>query len=510
MDQTARFEALQQTIDHVNGGLDQLRAGLERLEKRLRLISDGQEAFELQLALLSKEAEQYDSRFSLLDGDDSPNAEAIRVLRGQVAKLSVQVERLLAGQTGQAAPHPRPGEGAVLGTTPTAAGRGMQPDQERADLIERAVSAGDLPDRRHPAEDTAATVDAAQIATRLQALVDEVRALKTAGGYAYDRLVRLGNRHRKLNRSLRTLSLEQARKNSETQASDRRQKRGSLISLAALLLAITSLAIVWFKMAVPTQADEPAPPVQATVTDSGHTEVSIVARELEQLREDMRLFDQSLARISRTVDDLRSAPAPASAREFGHLAKTVGILVETGGLQTKAIERLQRGLQQQAGANADTPAAPSIDEIDPALPRPSGTAALTPPPEPDPPPRPAESPRSAAPAGSDLQGSTTNPQDAVQPYERWTRAGDRGLYTLQLIGARERRSIDGFLRRHRLQGDHAIHVGERLGEPWFAVLHGLYESRSAAMAAVAELPGKLPEQAPWVRRVPSSGHLETE
>jgi len=502
MDQNARFEALQQTIDQVNGGLDQLRAGLERLEQRLGLISDGQEAFELQLALLSKEAEQYDSRFSLLDRDDSPNGEAIRVLRSQVAELSGQVERLLAGKPGQAARNPRPGPRGGLGPAPADDRRASDLDSRPADLIERAVSAGGHPGRVAAVEGSvAAAADDTQIAIRLQALVEEVRALKTAGGYAYDRLVQLGKRHQKLNESLAGLSLEQARKNSESQASERRQKRRSLISLAALLLALTSLAIVGLKMAYPIESGE-----QVGRAEAGgvQTEVPTLAREIARLQEEMRLFEQSLAAVSRTVDDLSAAPPPASESELARLATTVGVLVETGALQTKAIERLQRGLQQQSNAQADAPAAPPTDEIDPALPRPGGTTAVTSPPEPDPP------PRSSAPAGSDPQTSTTNPQGAARLHERWARAGDRGLYTLQLIGARERRSIDGFIRRHRLTGDYAIHVGERSGEPWLAVLHGLYASRSAALAAMAELSGDRTGQTPWVRRVPSTGHFEPQ
>jgi hypothetical protein len=387
----------------------------------------------------------------------------------------------------------------------------MQADHEHADLIERAVSARGLSERQRAAgEGTTATVDDAQIAVRLQALVDEVRALKTAGGYAYDRLVQLGKRHRKLDQSLRTLSLEQTRKNSETQASERRQRRRSLVSFAALLLATSSLAIVWLKVAAPIEPDEHAAPVKATVAGSRRDEVSILARELAGLGEDMRLLDRSLAKISRTVDELSAAPAAASADEFSRLAATVGILVETGGLQTKAIERLQRGLQQQASAKPDAPAAPPTDETDQAPPRPDGGTAAPSRPRPHATPRRTEPPGPSASAGLAAQASTTKPEGAAQLHARWTRAGESGLYTLQLIGARERRSIDAFLRRYRLTGDHAIHVGERHGEPWLAVLHGLYESRSSALSAAAALPGDLADQTPWVRRVPGTGRLEPQ
>jgi septal ring-binding cell division protein DamX len=69
--------------------------------------------------------------------------------------------------------------------------------------------------------------------------------------------------------------------------------------------------------------------------------------------------------------------------------------------------------------------------------------------------------------------------------------------------------VAAYARRHQLPGDSAALETEYQGAPWYVLFHGIYENRSDAAAALRELAPELPSgNRPWVRRIPSGGHLE--
>lgn len=73
-------------------------------------------------------------------------------------------------------------------------------------------------------------------------------------------------------------------------------------------------------------------------------------------------------------------------------------------------------------------------------------------------------------------------------------------FTIQLLGAQSKASIEDFLRRNQGAPLYMFESRNR-GRPWFVVIHGTYASRAAATSAVAALGPKLAVDQPWIRRI---------
>ena len=72
-------------------------------------------------------------------------------------------------------------------------------------------------------------------------------------------------------------------------------------------------------------------------------------------------------------------------------------------------------------------------------------------------------------------------------------------YTLQLLGAREKESIERFLRAYsKLDGVRSFATLFK-GKPWYVVVYGSFSDRKQAVAAVKTLPARLKKQRPWAR-----------
>ena len=74
-------------------------------------------------------------------------------------------------------------------------------------------------------------------------------------------------------------------------------------------------------------------------------------------------------------------------------------------------------------------------------------------------------------------------------------------YTLQMLGARDRATVNKFLRRQ--SNPERFHSFSTLykGKPWHVLVYGRYSSRKAAVAATAKLPPELRKLRPWARSV---------
>jgi len=81
----------------------------------------------------------------------------------------------------------------------------------------------------------------------------------------------------------------------------------------------------------------------------------------------------------------------------------------------------------------------------------------------------------------------------------WLRAQPEGAYTLQLVGARDRRSIIRFVRRHQIKQPYAVFERELNGRPWYSLVAGSYPSREAAIAARGRLPPAVAKGGVWPR-----------
>ncbi len=67
----------------------------------------------------------------------------------------------------------------------------------------------------------------------------------------------------------------------------------------------------------------------------------------------------------------------------------------------------------------------------------------------------------------------------------WLKTQAAGRYTLQLVGARDRASIDKFVKKHRIRPPYAVFSRELGGKPWYSLVAGSYPDHDSAVAARA-------------------------
>lgn len=73
----------------------------------------------------------------------------------------------------------------------------------------------------------------------------------------------------------------------------------------------------------------------------------------------------------------------------------------------------------------------------------------------------------------------------------WLRSRSPGRYTLQLVGSRDRASIDRFIRKHGITRPYAVFARDLGGQPWHSLVAGDYPDRDSALAARRNLPKAL-------------------
>lgn len=116
-----------------------------------------------------------------------------------------------------------------------------------------------------------------------------------------------------------------------------------------------------------------------------------------------------------------------------------------------------------------------------------------------------ETPSASVPEVVETQRPTVVKQDKV-PRTARILADEKVLlmqpasnYTLQLLGAREKESIERFLQTYRgLDGLKSFATLFK-SKPWYVVVYGSFSTRKQATAAVKKLPERLKKQRPWAR-----------
>ena len=81
----------------------------------------------------------------------------------------------------------------------------------------------------------------------------------------------------------------------------------------------------------------------------------------------------------------------------------------------------------------------------------------------------------------------------------WLNSRDAGRYTLQLVGATNRASIEKFVTIHNISAPFAIFERQLNGRPWYSLVAGDYPDRAAAVAARERLPASLKGAGIWPR-----------
>ena len=74
-------------------------------------------------------------------------------------------------------------------------------------------------------------------------------------------------------------------------------------------------------------------------------------------------------------------------------------------------------------------------------------------------------------------------------------------YSIQLLASRHRNKIQAYLKHHHFRQQAFIHAEVRHHQHWYTLMIGHYSRRNQATAAIAQLPQKLQQRHPWVRKL---------
>ncbi len=83
---------------------------------------------------------------------------------------------------------------------------------------------------------------------------------------------------------------------------------------------------------------------------------------------------------------------------------------------------------------------------------------------------------------------------------QWIMQQAKSAYTFQMIGSWDRSEIDDFIKKYALTGDVAVFASMRNNKVWYALIYGVYDSKSAALNASRQWPSPLNSVSPWLRR----------
>ncbi|RLT92404.1 MAG: hypothetical protein D9N11_16260 [Ketobacter sp.] len=89
----------------------------------------------------------------------------------------------------------------------------------------------------------------------------------------------------------------------------------------------------------------------------------------------------------------------------------------------------------------------------------------------------------------------------VDSRTAWILAQPADHYAIQLLGAREKATVDKFLASYPSVQKLTYYEAKRNGAPWYVVVQASFPSYDAAKAAVDKLPQKLQKQGPWIRKI---------
>lgn len=94
--------------------------------------------------------------------------------------------------------------------------------------------------------------------------------------------------------------------------------------------------------------------------------------------------------------------------------------------------------------------------------------------------------------------SQNNAPNSLSSRE-WVAQQNPKHYTLQLIGGSQKKSVEHFVKKHKIEKDAHIISTIRKGKPWFSVIYKSYSQHKKATAAADSLPSSLKKVKPWIR-----------
>lgn len=81
----------------------------------------------------------------------------------------------------------------------------------------------------------------------------------------------------------------------------------------------------------------------------------------------------------------------------------------------------------------------------------------------------------------------------------WLQETVPGHFTLQLVGARDKKSLTAFMAQNGVKPPYAIFARNLTGAPWYSLVAGHYRTRQAAVNARDKLPWRLKAGGVWPR-----------
>jgi DamX protein len=218
-------------------------------------------------------------------------------------------------------------------------------------------------------------------------------------------------------------------------------------------------------------------------------------------------------------------PAPPSRAVKMPLAEAKPPVIDTV-VELAEIDSSSRESQQAPPAelplfDSTAPSEPAIskDEIVTVMPEPAETAASDN--ESQEKTEPPASPLEQSPASEPASLETVKPEkpattvqtaaleqdpakDTLPHRERWLLAQPEALFSLQLVGSRNEKSIADYIRRHKLDEHQAAYYrGHYRGAAWYVLMYGVYPSQKAALEGRDTLPAKIRTAKPWPRSLKS-------
>lgn len=280
-----------------------------------------------------------------------------------------------------------------------------------------------------------------------------------------------------------------------------------LAGIGIVLLAITGFAVWHYLPSNEHQADVVAqisvPPMPPVVTDSLQQGAEEVARNelAERLAEQEALLQEVLdAPVSEmdAVDEvLAQAEVSISPAPVAEVAPSV-VEAEVRPPVAEAAQAVSAPPEPPAPAPAP---APVVQAPAPPAPAPAPEPPVARPPAPEPV-QPAPRVERQDPPTAPVTSVAANTNAGALRSEELMAWPDNG-YTLQVLGARSEDSVVKFIRSQ--QQPHRFYYFRTVfrDEPWHVVVYGQYNTRSAAMEAVNQLPRELRDTNPWARSIAS-------
>jgi len=97
---------------------------------------------------------------------------------------------------------------------------------------------------------------------------------------------------------------------------------------------------------------------------------------------------------------------------------------------------------------------------------------------------------------------SSEPKKALSKEEEHLLSVDKSYYTLQLVGARNEKSVKQFIQKNELDEHAYVYRTKLSGKDWYVVVLGEYATQDEAKAAAASIPANIAAK-PWIREFTS-------